>query len=140
MRAIDTDHNSCLIFYLFLMAWGERVKMEVKDGNDVLARRYYIGGVYEVDGLTGEERLYIGGDAYSAPAVDVCDADGQWELHYIGRDYLGSITLMAKYGYDAWGACRYWRAVRMLTRRAAVDSVVEAVSMSVESNVMEACE
>lgn len=61
--------------------------------------------------LTGEERLYIGGDAYSAPAVDVCDADGQWELHYIGRDYLGSIThiadsegnLMAKYSYDAWG-------------------------------------
>ena len=78
------------------MAWGERVKMEVKDGNDVLARRYYIGGVYEVDGLTGEERLYIGGDAYSAPAVDVCDADGQWELHYIGRDYLGSITRMGR--------------------------------------------
>ena len=64
--------------------------------------------------LTGEERLYIGGDAYSAPAVDVCDADGQWELHYIGRDYLGSIThiadsegnLVAEYSYDAWGRLR----------------------------------
>ena len=119
MRAIDTDHNSCLIFYLFLMAWGERVKMEVKDGNDVLARRYYIGGVYEVDGLTGEERLYIGGDAYSAPAVDVCDADGQWELHYIGRDYLGSITHIAdsegnlRLGGQPYGEVRLRRMGRL---------------------------
>lgn len=34
-----------------------------------------------------------------------------WELHFIGRDYLGSIThiadsegnLVAEYSYDAWG-------------------------------------
>lgn len=66
----------------------------------------------------------------------------------LGRDYLGSITHIADSEGTLWrstatthgGACRYWRAVRMLARRAAVDSVVEAVSMSVESNVMEACE
>ena len=37
-----------------------------------------------------------------------------WELHYIGRDYLGSIThiadsegnLVAEYSYDAWGRLR----------------------------------
>ena len=93
---------------------GERVKMEVTEGDDVLACRYYIGGVYEVDEVTGEERLYIGGDAYTAPAVDICDADGEWELHFIGRDYLGSVThvadsegnLVAEYSYDAWGRLR----------------------------------
>ena len=92
---------------------GERVKMEVTEG-DVLACRYYIGGVYEVDEVTGEERLYIGGDAYTAPAVDICNADGEWELHFIGRDYLGSVThiadskgnLVAEYSYDAWGRLR----------------------------------
>ena len=93
---------------------GERVKMEVTEGDDVLACRYYIGGVYEVDEVTGEERLYIGGDAYTAPAVDICNADGEWELHFIGRDYLGSVThvadsegnLVAEYSYDAWGRLR----------------------------------
>ena len=37
-----------------------------------------------------------------------------WELHFIGRDYLGSIThiadsegnLVAEYSYDAWGRLR----------------------------------
>ena len=93
---------------------GERVKMEVTDGDDVLACRYYIGGVYEVDEVTGEERLYIGGDAYTAPAVDICNAGGEWKLHFIGRDYLGSVThiadsegnLVAEYSYDAWGRLR----------------------------------
>ena len=94
---------------------GERVKMEVKGNNGrTIACRYYIGGVYEADDITGEERLYIGGDAYTAPAVDICDADGEWELHFIGRDYLGSIThiadsegnLVAEYSYDAWGRLR----------------------------------
>ena len=94
---------------------GERVMMVVKGNNGrSIACRYYIGGVYEVDEVTGEERLYIGGDAYSAPAVDICDADGEWELHFIGRDNLGSIThiadskgdLVAEYSYDAWGRLR----------------------------------
>ena len=94
---------------------GERVMMVVKGNNGrSIACRYYIGGVYEVDEVTGEERLYIGGDAYTAPAVDICNADGEWELHFIGRDYLGSIThiadskgnLVAEYSYDAWGRLR----------------------------------
>ena len=114
MRGIETIQKDCLLFYLYLIAYGERVKMEVTDGDDVLACRYYIGGVYEVDEVTGEERLYIGGDAYTAPAVDICDAGGEWVLHFIGRDYLGSIThiadsegnLVAEYSYDAWGRLR----------------------------------
>ncbi len=61
----------------------------------------------------GQHRLYIGGDAYSAPAVYVKE-DDTWRLYFICRDYLGSIThivhangrLIAEYSYDAWGRLR----------------------------------
>ena len=50
---------------------GARVKMNVSDGATSVLARYYIGNQYELDvtstGTT--ERLYLGGDAYSAPAV-----------------------------------------------------------------------
>ena len=75
--------------------------------------RYYISGQYEADTQTATERLYLGGDAYSAPAVYVKEA-GLWKIYYICRDYLGSIThianadgtLKAEYSYDAWGRLR----------------------------------
>ena len=68
---------------------------------------------YEADTETAVERLYLGGDAYSAPAVYVKEA-GLWKIYYICRDYLGSIThitnadgsLKAEYSYDAWGRLR----------------------------------
>ena len=68
---------------------------------------------YEADTETAVERLYLGGDAYSAPAVYVKEA-GLWKMYYICRDYLGSIThianadgtLKAEYSYDAWGRLR----------------------------------
>ena len=71
------------------------------------------GGQYEADTETAVERLYLGGDAYSAPAVYVKEA-GLWKIYYICRDYLGSIThianadgtLKAEYSYDAWGRLR----------------------------------
>lgn len=61
----------------------------------------------------GTHRLYLGGDAYSAPAVYVKENE-QWKLYFICRDYLGSIThianadgsLKAEYSYDAWGRMR----------------------------------
>ena len=54
-----------------------------------------------------------GGDAYSAPAV-LIKKNGSWNLHYICRDYLGSITqmtdsngtLLQEVSYDAWGRLR----------------------------------
>jgi RHS repeat-associated protein len=59
------------------------------------------------------ERLYLGGDAYSAPAVYVKEA-GNWKIYYICRDYLGSIThvinadgsLKQELSYDPWGRLR----------------------------------
>lgn len=102
--------------------------------------RYYIGGVYERDVTYKEEagmpfpdktslgkysppidvpdevteRLYLGGDAYSAPMVLIRKNDGPWALYNIGRDYLGSIThiatadgsIVAEYSYDPWGRLR----------------------------------
>ena len=77
-----------------------------------LYTRYYLGSRYETDvmGNSHKHRLYIGGDAYTAPAVYMNTGNG-WALYYICRDYLGTMThLVASNGtvvqelsYDAWG-------------------------------------
>lgn len=94
-------------------ASGGRVKMYVANGVTPVLTRYYIGGQYELDLQSNTERLYLGGDAYSAPAVLVKEAGG-WNIYYICRDYLGSITHVAnadgslkqELSYDAWGRLR----------------------------------
>ncbi len=95
---------------------GDRVKMNVADSTGNVLTRYYIGGSYECDLTTSgtKERLYLGGDAYSAPMVYQRENNGSWTLYNIGRDYLGSIThiatadgtLVAEYSYDPWGRLR----------------------------------
>lgn len=94
---------------------GERIKMELTKDKVLQLKRYYLGGQYEVDeGIAGnKERLYLGGDAYSAAAVYV-KLNGKWEVQYICRDYLGSIThvtnsagtVLQELSYDAWGRLR----------------------------------
>ena len=75
--------------------------------------RYYLGGRYELDVTLGNtrEKLYLGGDAYSAPMVYVRDNNSDWVLYDIIRDYQGSIThlvdnsdgtIVAEYSYDPW--------------------------------------
>ena len=90
--------------------------MNVSDGATSVLSRYYIGNQYELDvtpnGTT--ERLYLGGDAYSAPAVYVKEGSGAWTFYNIGRDYLGNIThiatadgtLVEENSYDPWGRLR----------------------------------
>lgn len=101
---------------------GDRVKMAVTQGSaggsQALLTRYYIGGRYEVDVTPTDatrQRLFLGGDVYSAPAALVKDSTQAWTLVAIGRDYLGSIThladaasgtLLAEYSYDPWGRLR----------------------------------
>ena len=63
-------------------AGGERVKMHVAQGATAFLTRYYIGKQYELDAQTNTERLYLGGDAYSAPAVYIKEA-GVWKIYYI---------------------------------------------------------
>jgi len=92
---------------------GERVKMVLTNNGTTRLTRYYLGGQYELDAETSTERLYLGGDAYSASAVYVKEA-GNWNIYYICRDYQGSIThivnangsLKQELSYDPWGRLR----------------------------------
>jgi RHS repeat-associated protein len=97
-------------------AAGDRVKMAVLNGPTNLLTRYYLGGQYEIDNgttATYAEKLYVGGDSYSASAVYV-KSGSAWSMMYILRDYLGSIThitnasggLVQELSYDAWGRLR----------------------------------
>lgn len=92
---------------------GERVVM--RNGRPDRPTRYYAGNFYEEEGNADAVtyRLYLGGDAYSAPAVYVATGSGG-AVYYIGRDHLGSIThitdnsgnLLHEYSYDPWGCLR----------------------------------
>lgn len=93
----------------------ERTRMTIsRDGNDVITR-YYMGDCYEqeVTPTGNKERLYLGGDYYSAPAVLVKE-NGVEKVYEILRDNLGSIThviapddsLVQELSYDAWGRLR----------------------------------
>ena len=95
---------------------GDRVKMYEASGSTQVLTRYYISDRYEFDQTSSgtKERLYLGGDAYSAPMVYQREGSGSWTAYNIGRDYLGNIThiatasgtLVAEYSYDPWGRLR----------------------------------
>lgn len=97
-------------------AAAKRVKMQVTQGGSSVLTRHYLGGQYELDETVGgtKEKLYLSGDAYSAPAVYVRSNGGAWQVYYIYRDYQGSIThitnssgtLVQELSYDAWGRLR----------------------------------
>lgn len=72
---------------------GNRLKMNVKNNGKDITNHYYFDNKYEIEIGTSatKEFLYLGGDAYSANAVYVRQG-GTWSVHYLGRDYLGSIT------------------------------------------------
>ena len=59
---------------------GNRVKMYVSDSSTPLLTRYYVGDRYEYDQTSGgtKERLYLGGDAYSATMVLQRENGGDW--------------------------------------------------------------
>ncbi|TYR37429.1 endonuclease [Sphingobacterium phlebotomi] len=111
-RPSSIEENGVIASFVY-NADGDRVKMHVVNGTTPVLTRYYIGGQYELDATSNIERLYLGGDAYSAPAVYVKEA-GSWKIYYICRDYLGSITHIAnadgslkqELSYDAWGRLR----------------------------------
>lgn len=106
------DENGRIVSFLY-NADGERVKMKAERANQ--PTRYYVGNFYEEEHLNGTTtyRLYLGGDAYSAPAVYLTDGVCN-NLYYIGRDRQGSIThitdhngnLLHEYSYDPWGCLR----------------------------------
>ncbi|MBP1617274.1 MAG: wapA 1 [Bacteroidetes bacterium] len=115
MRPASISENGNTATFAYT-ADGERAKMQVsKNGTDSLAR-YYLGGQYEFDQTldTTKEKLYLGGDSYSAAAVYVKSNSGSWQVYYIGRDYQGSIirvldangSTVQELSYDPWGRLR----------------------------------
>jgi len=94
---------------------GQRCKMEVKEQNNTILTRIYVGGRYikETANGTTKEYTWIGGDAYSAPLVAI--KQGSSISYYkLLRDHLGSITkvlnssnvVIYEYSFDAWGRRR----------------------------------
>lgn len=115
MRPLSISENNRITTFSYNRD-GDRVKMLTQRGDTTELERYYIGGEYEIDKTIAgtEERLYLGGDAYSAAAVYVKQGTGAWQVQYIGRDYLGSIThvmdatgtVKQELSYDPWGRLR----------------------------------
>lgn len=95
---------------------GKRTFMKLATNNSLTIT--YLGGNYEMENRAGTitERLYLGGSPYNAPCVAIrTGGSGSWQLHYIHRDYLGSIVAVSdnngnaveKRSYDAWGRLRH---------------------------------
>jgi RHS repeat-associated protein len=113
-RPASISENSWAAAFTYNVSGG-RVKMQLRQGGSSVLTRWYLGENYEIDeGTAGaKEKLYIGGDAYTAPAVYL-KQNGSWNLHYISRDWLGSITHIAnssgavvqELSYDVWGRLR----------------------------------
>jgi len=92
----------------------DRIRMQFSVNNLNLLTRYYLGGNYELDedSIGIQERLYLGGSYYDAPAV-LMKQNGSSSVYFIHRDYLGSILQIAdakgniveENNFDAWG-CR----------------------------------
>ena len=109
----DTLEDGGVITTFVYNASGERVMMANRRSD--LPTRYYVENIYEEENLgsTNNYRLYLGGDAYSAPAVYLSDGSNG-KIYYLGRDHLGSIThitnekgaLLYEYSYDVWGRLR----------------------------------
>jgi len=93
----------------------QRSRMIVKQNGNTILTRWYPTGSYvkETSGGVTKEYTFIGGDAYSAPAVAI-KQNGSTSYYSILRDHLGSIThvvsssgsVVAEYSYDAWGRMR----------------------------------
>lgn len=108
---ITQDRKRAVLAY---NASHDRIRMQFSVNDLTQLTRYYLGGSYEleIDSTGIEERLYLGGSYYDAPAVLV-KQNGGLSVYYIHRDYLGSILQIAdtqgnvveENSFDAWG-CR----------------------------------
>ena len=94
----------------------QRAKMEVKQNGSVILTRWYLGSNYIKETSSGvtKEYTFIGGNAYTAPAVSIRQS-GVSTTYFLLRDHLGSITHVVnastgsttyEYSYDAWGRMR----------------------------------
>ena len=104
--------NDDILYKFTYNGLDERTKMLFSESKN----KIYLNNCYEKDQNAGstKEKLYLCGDYYTSHAVMVRENNGSWQLYYIGRDYLGSITHVTpesgsagyEYSYDAWGNLR----------------------------------
>ncbi|MGV8095652.1 MAG: FG-GAP-like repeat-containing protein [Mangrovibacterium sp.] len=88
----------------------QRIRMILKDNGATTKIRWYFGGSQEREQADSDvtEYIWIGGDAYTAVAVARKTGSGSWEVFYIFRDHLGTIThlrnsatdLVDEYSFD----------------------------------------
>ncbi len=93
-----------------------RIWMKRTEDNWYTFNTFYLGGSYEYYETPSSslERVYIGGDYYSAPGVFIRTNQGKTMTYHLLRDYLGSITnilssegsMIQELSYDAWGRLR----------------------------------
>lgn len=124
-RPSKIEENGYVAQFYYNEAY-ERIKMEVNNNGVETVCRYYLGNCLELE-ARGTGKLYIGGDFYSAPAVYVFYQNqvqksssiekalpSNYNIYYIVRDFLGSVTHVFDYNYtlkqelsyDAWGRLR----------------------------------
>ena len=98
----------------------QRSTMSLSKDGTTTTTRYYDGSLNTFtrtsgNGTAEKQVLYIGGDAYSAPAAFVRDfGSTDWQLRHIVRDNQGSIVAIAdttgnvleRNDYDPWGVLR----------------------------------
>lgn len=111
---ISIEENNMMMRFVYNEN-NDRVKMEVLHDGTAVSTKYYMGDCYELEqkGSDVTERLYLGGDYYSAPMVRV-KTGSTIQFCNILRDNLGSITHVTDYNgnvlqelsYDAWGRLR----------------------------------
>jgi RHS repeat-associated protein len=113
VHTISEDGDSAVFVY---NSDGERIKMILLHNGSHEVTRWYSGSSFMKDSVSGTARsfTYIGGDAYSAPAV-ARKQGSSVTYYYLLRDHLGSIThivdstgssVTAEYSYDSWGRMR----------------------------------
>lgn len=117
MRPIDIIEGEFRTIYSY-DGDGFKLKSENIQSGVLSETKYYLGGQYEYiqagNGRT-KEIFYIDGDPYAASAIYIKEEnDNDFEINYLCRDYLGSIThilyadgrLKEELSYDAWGRLR----------------------------------
>ena len=124
MNRPDTISEGSTTALLKYFEDGERSQMIVSGSNSNIVHNYYgnqfTASIYTTPAFEGQKQiLFLGGDAYSAPAAIVREKmsgtnDWSQSLYYIVRDNLGSIVnivdstgvIAQELSYDAWGRLR----------------------------------
>ena len=86
----------------------DRVRMRMAEEGKTVYTRYYLGGNYEAhcDSSGTEERLYVGGDCYEAPALLV-KKEGKTEIRFLTKMYyFSNITSIRFYKSKNINLCK----------------------------------